>query len=227
MSKKGGRCYTLNTFNKFLLEALGYDSYFVGSDIFKPNNHLVVVVENLKTPGDKYIVDVGIGVPNFEPISLNFEESSPVYSQSFSQFKYVRKDGKLTRYHKKNSAPLAPPNMAAGEVEWRPFYVIVDDQLPRKEHSYFDDIMEEIYTDNDCAITPFSKSFRAVAYRRDGADLKLVAIKESTLLLENASHCIEEVKLESVDEILEKVDLYYPHLSDAARKAVKNTEFRF
>lgn len=225
MSGKGGICYTLNTFNKFVLEALGYDSYLATSDIMKPDNHVVTVVDSLDTPGDKYIVDVGLGVPNFEPIPYDFEEESPVYSQSFSQFKYVRKDGKLTRYHKKYSAPLMPPNME-GDVEWRPFNVS-DDKLPRKELSYFDDAMEEVYTDLDCVITPFNKSFRAVGYRKEGADLKLVAIQDSTLLLENESHYLDKVKLKSVEEILEAIDRYYPLLSDAARKAVKNTDFKF
>ncbi len=54
-----------------------------------------------------------------------------------------------------------------------------------------------------------------------------MALKDSTLLIENESRCLEEVKLKSVEEVLEKVDLYFPLLSAEAREAVKNVEFTF
>jgi arylamine N-acetyltransferase len=226
MSGKGGRCYTLNTFNKYLLEALGYDSYLVGSDIVKENGHVVTAVDNLKKPGDKYIVDVGLGVPNFEPIPLDFEDESPIYAQSFSEFKYARKNGKITRYHREHPSAeeLMPPNLSE-EVKWRRFYD-ANEELPRRELSFFDETFEELYTDLDCSFTPFNNSFRIVGFRGEYTNPKLVAFRNFTLLLENDAHKVEKVKLKSVEEILEKVDLYFPVLSDAAREAVKYCEFK-
>lgn len=55
----------------------------------------------------------------------------------------------------------------------------------------------------------------------------MVAVKESSLLLENDSHCLDEIKLSSVEEILEKVILYFPLLTEEARKAVENVTFDF
>ena len=226
MSGRGGRCYTLNIFNQSVLQVLGYDSYLVGSDIVKQNGHVVVVVNNLKESGDKYIVDTGIGMPNFEPIPLDFEDESPVYTQSFTQFKYVRKNRKLIRCHREfpSADDVMPPNLT-GDVKWRPFYA-VDEDLPRREISFFDEIFEDIYTDRDCSFTPLNSSLRAVGFRGEATDPKFVAMKNFTLLLENESHEVEKVKLKSVEEILEKIDLYFPVLSEVARIAVKKCEFR-
>lgn len=221
MSGKGGLCYTLSIFNKFLLEALGYNVHLVGGDIGIPNNHVLTVVNDLKKPGDKYIVDVGFGVPNFEPIPVDFECESPVYAHSYSRVKYVREDSKLIRCHKKTFI-----HFPDGADSWRPI-CISDERLQPRQSSYFDEIMEKVYTDIDGAITPFCNSLRAITFRGDGANLKCLALKDSSLLLENESHDLEEVKLGSVEEILEKVDLHFPLLSDAARKAVKNVKFDF
>jgi hypothetical protein len=54
----------------------------VGSDPLKHVScHVLTAVDSLKKPGDKYIVDVGLGLPNFEPIPLDFEdETSLLYT---------------------------------------------------------------------------------------------------------------------------------------------------
>ena len=210
----------INVFSKFLLEALGFDTYWLGCD-FKAssNNHILTIVRNVRAPGDSYIVDVGQGTPNFKPIPLNFEEESPLYSQSFSQYKFVReRDGRLVRYIKMNIVPTTV------ECEWKEYYVVKD--LQPKELSYFDEVMEEIYTERDAAITPFCTSLRAVGYRREGPDdLRCVALKDSTFLLENEEHCLESTTLNSVEEVFEKVDTYFPTLSAEVRLAVGNVTF--
>ena len=61
----------MNVFFKFLLDALGYSTFFVIGDINHPNNHILVVVEGLEVPGDKFLVDVGVGLPTFDPVALN------------------------------------------------------------------------------------------------------------------------------------------------------------
>ena len=184
--------------------------------------------QQLEKPGDKHIVDVGLCCPSFEPLPLDFEDQSPIYKQSFSVFKYVRKEGKYIRYHKTGSKnyDLAPDIRREDEIKWKGFYAMDDKVIPR-ELSFFDQIMDEVYTDLDSVITPFHKSLRAVAYHGEGADLRLVAVKDSSLLLENESRQINEEKLGSVEELLERVDLYFPPLSAEAREAVKNVEWNF
>jgi hypothetical protein len=113
--------------------------------------------------------------------------------------------------------PLTPT-----EVKWRRYYD-VDEELPRRELSFFDEGFDEMYTDLDC---PFIKDFIIAGYRGEYTNPKFVAFTNFKLLLENEAHEVEKVKLKSVEEILEKVDLYFPVLSDAAREAVKYCEFK-
>ena len=214
-------CYALNVFSKYLLEALGYDIYWIGSDVGYPCNHILTVVNNLKTPGDKFLVDVGFGVPNFEPIPIEFESESPVYAHSYARVKYVFKGGKLIRCHKSKRCTQLP--QGAGDTEWKEV-CITDEQLEPRQGSYFDEVMEKVYSDPNGIMAPFGKSIRAIKYR---ADLKCVALKDSSLLIENDSHDLEEVKLRSVQEIVETVDTHFPLLSEEARKAVKNLKFDF
>lgn len=44
-------------------------------------------------------------------------------------------------------------------IDWRDGCV-TDEQLTPREYSYFDEYMEKVYTDSDCAIAPFWKSLR-------------------------------------------------------------------
>ena len=217
VSGKGGVCYPLNICGKLLLEALGYDIYWITGNISAPDNHLMTIVRNLRSPGDQYLVDVGLASPNFEPIPLDFGEESPVYSQSYLVFKYIRRDGKLIRCHKGKRALLTR------EKEWREF-VVIDEKLTPREKLFLDKKMEDVYTDRDRSVSPFCKLLRVVAFR---PDLKCVAMAGASLLLENDSHCLEEVKLHSVKEVLETVDKYFPILSEEAREAVKHAEFEF
>ena len=76
ISGRGGLCYTLNVFMKYLLQSLGYNVHHVSSSMLGPPNninHILCLVCDLCTPGDRYLVDVGVGYPTFEPVSLKFE----------------------------------------------------------------------------------------------------------------------------------------------------------
>lgn len=155
------------------------------------------------------------GFPTFAPVPLDFEEESPVYFFSFLRYKFLRRDGRLVWY-------LQESRHSKSKDGWTEFCVI--DLTPR-ELSFFDETMDEIYGDPDSDITPFHKSFRAIAFSRPGK--KLVALKDTSLLLENDSRHLDEIKLSSVEEVLEKVNQYFPFLSKEAGKAVKNVTFNF
>lgn len=218
LSGRGGLCYTLNVFMKYLLDALGYKTYFLCSDIFKPDNHILVIVSDVRAPGDKFIVDVGMGYPNFSLIPLDFEEESPVYRRSFTIVKFVRRDGKILRYHAKNVRTIRATKREIGEEDWRLIYTIHD--LSPKDLSFFDTCMDRVYTDINSDFSPFHKSFRATAFC--GGDLRTVAIKNLSLLFEDELHCLQEVKLRDQEELLEKVNLHFPLLHRYAVEAVKN-----
>ncbi len=60
-SFKGGLCYTINTFSKLLLEALGYNVYHVLSTVKGiPDNHIITIA---CVEGVKYLVENGCGYP--------------------------------------------------------------------------------------------------------------------------------------------------------------------
>ena len=104
LSGQGGLCWTLNTAMLFVLEALGYE-VFPGlcettfSETTR-DDHIILIVKNLRKPGDYHLVDVGMAIPNFRSIPLDFETESPVYRDSCETYKFVKKDGKILRLHK-------------------------------------------------------------------------------------------------------------------------------
>ena len=160
MSKRGGLCYTLNSFMKYLLEALGYKAYHVTSHINAPNapdtSHLATVVE-IQTI--KYLVDVGIGYPTFEAIPLNFEKESPIYQESFLEYKFTRGGpDRFTRMHKKvNGYEFVP-----SDDLWTVIYTV--DIRPR-ELEFFNQSMSLLYSTVGNHAIPYQPSSYTVSYR--------------------------------------------------------------
>ncbi len=210
---RGGLCYSLNTFMKFLLEALGYEVYFVCSSIVESDNHIVTIVCNLIAHGDRYLVDVGSGYPTFEAIPLDFESESPVYKHSFIVYKFVREgERQINRWHhsKTESMPVNPEDQVG---KWK--RVIKIDLTPRDIDS-FDAPMDVVYTDP--SRTSFHKSLRATVF----SNQKAVCIKDMSLLLEDDSHRLLEIKFADQKALLQAVQKYFPLLYSTAVSALLN-----
>ncbi|GFO46835.1 arylamine n-acetyltransferase [Plakobranchus ocellatus] len=129
ISGVGGLCYNLNVATFFLLKALGYDSVLVHgtctSSVIFPNNHINVLVSNVEKLGDKFLVETAFGFPTFRAINLNFEKESPVFRDSFLEYKYMKHEGQILRMHRQGD--LAPrSNLPEGVLfvldGWRRFY---------------------------------------------------------------------------------------------------------
>ena len=209
MSGVGGLCYTLNTFMKFLLQALGYDVYFVASNIAYPNNHIITVVQNLTKSGDKYLVDVGVGYPTFEAIPLDFEHESPVYLHSFLWYKFVREGDTIVRWHGKgDSRPDCP--LVNG---WRKVCII--DPTPRNLE-FFAQPMHTVYTTP--GTSPFHTSLRAIIF----TNKKAMCIKDMSFLVEDDNHELQETKLVHRDRLLETTAQYFPQLQLLTTKALEH-----
>ena len=103
-SGAGGVCYNLNTATFYLLKALGFDVVLVRarvlSSIMRPSDHVIVHARDVEKPGDAFLVDAGNGFPTFKAISLDFEKESPVYRDSFHEYKFIRHEGKVLRMHR-------------------------------------------------------------------------------------------------------------------------------
>ncbi|XP_071516020.1 uncharacterized protein [Panulirus ornatus] len=73
LSLEGGVCFTLNTFMCIVLRALGFHAHVLdGSHKNSPGSHthVVVLLQDLRFPGDLHIVDVGGGYPFFEAVAM-------------------------------------------------------------------------------------------------------------------------------------------------------------
>ena len=212
MRSRGGRCYVLNVFMKTLLEALGYDVHHAACNIFSPNNHMTTIVRNLTSPGSKHLVDIS-AYPTFEIVSLDFEKESPVYNHSFLEFKFVREGDTIARYHRKGENRPKMPTEVITPDGWR--RVIVIDPTPR-ELDYFDHSMNEAYTIPG-KTTPFLVTFRAVVFK----DLKLTAIKNTTLLTEKDNHSLEAKEMATREEMIKMVGEHFPQFpSDMVARAI-------
>lgn len=209
ISGRGGLCYSLNTFMKFLLQALGYDVYFVISHIRIPNNHIVTVVQNLTKPGDRHLVDVGVGYPTFEAIPLNFERESPVYMHSFLQYRFVREGDMINRWHGEGESRPDIPAVNG----WRKVCII--DPTPR-ELDYFEEHMHLVYSDP--RRSPFHTSLRATIFR----DQRATCIKDMSLLLEDDNHTLQEIKFTDKNALLKTITQHFPQLQPLANKALQN-----
>jgi hypothetical protein len=128
MSGEGGNCVAINLFTTHLLNALGYSAFpltsVVTSNVF--NHHLNLIVKDLNNKGDLHLVDCGLGLPSFRAISLNFDKESPVYRDSFLEYKFIKHKGKVLRMHgdgdvvAHNDPPREQLDFICGK--WRRFY---------------------------------------------------------------------------------------------------------
>lgn len=53
-------------------------------------------------------------------------------------------------------------------------------------------------------------------------DMKAVCVKDSSFLLEDDNHCLQETKIESAEKMLKIMEQNYPNLKDDAAKAIKH-----
>ena len=217
MGKKGGVCYAVGVFGTQLLQALGYDAYMSAGSImvFDSGNHVICIVRNLTSPGSLHMVDAWTGWPTFEAIPLDFQDESPIYNFSYLEFKLVRKGTLIQRYHRKGESYAEAPFHTDQYLNgWRRMCEF-DPAIPR-EISFFEQPMSRVYKQPG-DLSPFLVSFRVVMYR----NLKLVAIRDDTLLLEkDDSSCeVEKSKLQSRKEVCEAVMKYFPQF--AAEEVMK------
>jgi len=204
---KGGLCYSMNVFLKCLLEALGYSTYHaMARAVGCPNvNHIMTIVENVVSLGDKFVVEAGNGFFT-RLIALQFKAESPIYTDCFVKYKYVWEDGLLKRYHLRGERK--------GEPRWEVFYVT--DMVP-EDVSLFEAPMKLQYTDPR-ELLPCHTSMRAIKFPNS----KAICICDMKLLIEDDSRSFQETKLKSEAEFLAAVKEHFPLLEEDAKKALTN-----
>ena len=198
----GGLCYSQCLFMKCLLEALGYDVYFAACDAFGfPDNHITTIVRDLSSPGSHHIVD-NSAFPTFEAISLDFEVESPIYFHSYLEYKFMKRGSQILRLHRKGEhTPIIP----GGECIIDGWRRIFEFELMPRDLSYFEKSMNVVYT-KPGENSPFLETFHAVVYK----DLKLIAIKNDLLMLENDGQKLVVTKMQTHEEMITTVKKYFP-----------------
>ncbi|XP_077984596.1 uncharacterized protein LOC144439200 [Glandiceps talaboti] len=223
LSTVGGLCVTNNTAFKFLLEALGYDVHFISGTIrvagVPPSyegTHMLSVVNNVVKDGDTFMVDVGCGFPTFEAIPLDFDVESPVYRQSFLQFKFVKKGDTVERYHLRH----CQDKLIAHDHdtnEWDCFYHFTSISVE------FDDCLSavsKVYTPSPRR-SSFHRSLSLVCFKKG----KCTAFKDDSLLEEGDDNRLHKRKCESIDEMKNIVVKLCPQIPvDQIAKALKTWE---
>ena len=119
MHGRGGLCYTMSVFMKFLLDALEFKTSFLACAVrgFQ-DNHIATVVFGLTEKGSRHLVDP-TAYPTFAAIPLDFVEESPVYEHSYLQYKFVKKADMVYRLHPSSassSAKSSPGVVLHGKV---------------------------------------------------------------------------------------------------------------
>lgn len=81
LHRRGGFCYEVNGLFQWLLEELGFDTYLVGATVMRPTGRFakekthVGIIVTLDQP---YLVDVGFGNSQLQPVTLDGKTFSDV-----------------------------------------------------------------------------------------------------------------------------------------------------
>ena len=212
VSGVGGLCYDLATFTWSLFRALGLTVRMLSATVtvtcITPNDHTIVCIYGLENEGDVHLVDCGFGYANIRSISLNFRDESPIFKDSFLEYKYIRHDGMILRMHgkgdviKRNSPPIEDIDFIQGH--WRRFYFFDPDQ--KLHHPYKPP--EDAYRAVVAGLTPFTSSPRAVWFPKKRA----VVIVNNKLMIENEAGELVTTVLTSDEEILKAYQVHFPQL---------------
>ena len=215
---RGGLCYTLNTFMKLFLEALGYAAHHIAGTVTETiNGHIMTRVD---IEGNVFLVDVGCGYPTFEAVPVNFEEESVVYKHSFLEYKFVKSKETTTgivikRFHRtsKTWKELFKRTIKMDQDGWWRFYHV--DLTPRNL-DFFLVPMTRIYT--TAGVTPFHDSLRLIVFPNS----KVFGFKDKTQVVKKDTSCVLDYILVTSDEVIQAVTSHFPVLKEAVKAAIIN-----
>ena len=218
---RGGICYDFNFFTFVLLRTLGYDAYInIAQVLFQgslDDNHLIVLVKNLVKTGDLYLVDTGCARPTFRAVDLGFEQESPVYSDSFNRYKFIKDGNRIRRVHDNLSANLVSPTLKHG-TQSDEFLLFYEFEIkPTTNHEQFDAIFGAIYSNPN--LTVFHRSLRAVKF----PNKRLVVIVNSRLIEETESGDYVRTTFQDDKDLEAAYNKYFQEIGASEfRKAISN-----
>lgn len=223
MSGAGGLCYNGNITTFYLLKAIGFDVVLVHgtctTTVMYPNNHILVHARGVEKSGDTFLLETAVGFPTFRAISLDFENESPEYRDSFIEYKYIKHEGKILRMQR-HGDPAPKSDLPDGVLlmidGWRRMYFSDPNGTTNLEefHSDFDKVFI------DPKATPFHLSFRVIGFPHKRAAMVI----NQNLIVENDEGDLEATEIPGGDEgIAAEVRRLFPVLSqDSVKQAIAN-----
>nr|KAG5699846.1 hypothetical protein BaRGS_034620 [Batillaria attramentaria] len=177
-------------------------------------NHVILLVNDLTKAGDLHLVDCATQTPTFRAVPLDFEVESPVYQESFLEYKYIRHDGKILRMHGRGD-PVRhrdPPREGLDFIvgKWRRFYCF--EIRPTDNLSDLDTAFDRIFTDVEA--TPTHKILRAFRF----PNKKAVMIFNEKLMVEEDGE-IQTTVMKGDEEIVANVKKYFPEIKEETFRA--------
>ncbi|XP_028406147.1 uncharacterized protein LOC114528670 [Dendronephthya gigantea] len=217
MSGNGGNCTFINLFISRLLEALGLSTSVslavVTSNVF--NSHLIVIVKDLINVGDRHLIDGGLGLPTFQAISLNFNKESPIYQNSFLEYKFIKHDGRVLRMHGKGDLMVRndpPKEVDFIQGKWRRFYSFNIENM--MEWQSFAELVP-FYASR------FLRKFDPRAARFPGG--KAILLYGDILYVEKEDKTLKTIFLNSKEEIFQAFEDYFPSIDKELIKEAYST----
>lgn len=221
VSGVGGLCCEMAPFTWGLFKALGFSVQMLNSTVTTTmtslNNHAFMLIHGLENQTDVHLVDCGTGFPTFHAVSMNFSNESPVFKDSFLEYKYIRLNGLILRMHGEgdtfriNNPPKEGLDFFVGH--WRRFYSFDPSQNPHNPHQPAEDAYQTVVA----GLSPFTSSPRAIRFPRKHA----VAIANNKLMVENEAGKLLTTVLKSDEEILKAYEVHFPQLKqETVRRAL-------
>ena len=209
----GGNCTMINLFACQLFNLLGYDAFVCPATVtsYRRNPHVIAIVKDLVNAGDIHAVDCGLGLPSFQAISLNFNEESPVYNDSFLEYKFIKHDGKVLRMHGDGDVVVHnnPPNEELDFIrgKWRRFYEF---NIETFRWEGWDESRPMFLSD-------FLRKLKPRAATFSGG--KAVLLNDgNTLSVEQDDKTLKKVILKSREEVFKAFKKYFPTIDECLVK---------
>ncbi|ESO93680.1 hypothetical protein LOTGIDRAFT_153132 [Lottia gigantea] len=215
--KEGGVCYHHHYLFYEMLNTLKFNVGVVKARYFGVYTHLVILLRDLVKKGDVYLLEAGSGYPTFQPICLDFEKESPIFCESFVEYKYIKHEGLIIRVHKGDDKGEKTICESKRMIDgWRELYgfSVEDDEVSTIRA--LDDMYEIVMTDK--IITPFHDSLRWICFPNFRARIFV----DKTVMEENSEHKLVKKELKNTEEIVEAMHELSPVLDDYIIPALNN-----
>ncbi|KAK8747199.1 hypothetical protein OTU49_016675 [Cherax quadricarinatus] len=202
LSLEGGLCFDLNVFMYILLSAFELKVHFLDGSYSASKDlhtHVVVLVKDLRCPGDDHFIDVGCGHPFLEAVAVN---SLPVtFYQAGLKYTYCRKGDLVLRLHHDHNLGNDPAVMVG---ELRQFFHF---SLNPVDLKFFYSNMDKVYISEEKSV--FLQGIRAVRFpQADSLPTKELSTLggATSIANENSGICEHESNLQREENSLNTKD---------------------